>query len=195
MPSSRLLLILPILLLGTIAETACSKAPAAPAASNPAPASAPAPPVAAMSAHPTESPVTAADPQVMPARQELPPGHPPVGAAASAAPLTVTEVIPPAAGGYSVANLWARRAELGGKTVIVRGKVVKFRIGIMGRNWLHLQDGTGKANDGTNDITVTTTADVMAGDIVTATGTLALDKDFGAGYRYAVIVEGATVSK
>jgi hypothetical protein len=132
----------------------------------------------------------------MPARQDLPPGHPPVrdGAAPSAA-VAVTEVIRPPAGGYSVADLWARRAELGGKTVTLRGKVVKFRGGIMGRNWMHLQDGTGKAADGTNDITVTSEGEAAPGDIVTATGTLALDKDFGAGYRYGVIVEGATVSK
>ena len=124
----------------------------------------------------------------------MPPAHPPVGAA-SASAVTVTEVIPPAAGGVSVADLWARRAALAGKTVVVRGKVVKFLGGIMGRNWLHLQDGTGSAKDGTNDLAVTTEGETKLGDVVTATGTLAIDKDFGAGYKYGAIVESATLSK
>ncbi len=133
--------------------------------------------------------------QPMPARQAMPPGHPPVGAGAAAAPIKVTEVIPPAAGGRSVAGIWAERTALTGKTVIVRGKVVKFLSGIMDRNWLHLQDGTGDLGDGTNDITVTTDAEAKPGDIVTAKGTLAVDKDFGAGYHYGAIVEDATISK
>jgi hypothetical protein len=127
----------------------------------------------------------------MPAGQGMPPAHPP----SEAGTMTVTEVIPPAAGGLSIADLWAQRATLAGKTVVVRGKVVKFRSGIMGRNWIHLQDGTGSASDGTNDVTVTTTADAKPGDLLTATGTLAVDKDFGAGYRYGAIIESATLSK
>lgn len=79
------------------------------------------------------------------------------------------------------------------KEVVVRGKVVKFLAGIMGRNWIHLQDGTGDA--GTNDLTVTTEQTAAAGDVVAIKGTLAVDKDFGAGYRYAVIVEKASVTK
>jgi hypothetical protein len=126
--------------------------------------------------------------------QTMPPGHPPVGAA-SKSPITVTEVIPPPAGGLSVGDLWAKRTSLAGKTVVVRGKVVKFLGGIMNRNWVHLQDGTGHAQDGTNDITITTDGDTKPGDILTATGTLAIDKDFGAGYRYGAIIEGATLSK
>ena len=127
--------------------------------------------------------------------QTMPSGHPPVGAGTSASPISVTEVIPPAAGGHSVADLWARRTVLAGKTVVVRGKVVKSLGGIMGSNWVHLQDGTGSAKDGTNDITVTTTEEAKPGDILTATGTLAIDKDFGAGYRYGAIIEGATLSR
>jgi hypothetical protein len=94
-----------------------------------------------------------------------------------------------------VEALWARRATLGGKSVVVRGKVVKFLAGIMGRNWAHLQDGTGSSKDGTHDITITTEATLAPGDVVTATGTLAVDKDFGAGYKYGAIVEGATITK
>jgi hypothetical protein len=129
--------------------------------------------------------------QAAPSTQAMPPTHPPVGAGA----VQVSEVIPPAPGGRSVADLWAERAALAGKTVVVRGKVVKFLSGIMGRNWLHLQDGTGDARSGTHDITVTTTAAAKVGDVLTVTGTLAVDKDFGAGYRYGAVVEGATISQ
>jgi hypothetical protein len=149
------------------------------------------------------APAAAPDGQAAPAAQAapagqgmpaMPAGHPPVGGAAKA-PVTVTEVIPPAPGGRSVADVWAQRTALAGKPVVVRGKVVKFLAGIMGRNWIHLQDGTGNAKDGTNDITVTTEATVAAGDLVTATGILVIDKDFGSGYRYAAIVENATIAK
>ncbi len=139
-------------------------------------------------------PTVAATGQAGSGGQALPQGHPPVGSGSSP-PASVTEVIKPPAGGYSVASLWTDRAALAGRTVVVRGKVVKFLGGIMGRNWLHLQDGTGKASDGTNDITVTTADEAKPGDVVTATGTLAIDKDFGAGYRYGAIIEGAALSR
>jgi hypothetical protein len=61
----------------------------------------------------------------------------------------------------------------------------------MDTNWLHLQDGSGAA--GTSDLAVTTDATAKVGDVVTVTGTLALDKDFGAGYKYALIIENAKV--
>lgn len=97
------------------------------------------------------------------------------------------------AGGKSVAEVWAARSALNGKEVIVRGKVVKFLGGIMGTNWMHVQDGTGSKEKGDNDLTVTTNEKMKVGDVVTIKGTLAADKDFGAGYQYAVIVEKATV--
>jgi hypothetical protein len=107
----------------------------------------------------------------------------------------VTEKIAPAAGGMSVADVWAKRASLAGKSVTVRGKVVKFNGGIMGRNWIHIQDGTGVAKDGTHDLTVTTNGEAQVGAVITVTGKLAVDKDFGAGYAYKAIVEDATIAK
>jgi hypothetical protein len=103
----------------------------------------------------------------------------------------VTEPIQPAPGGATIASVWASRKSLAGKTVTVRGKVVKFNGGIMGRNWIHIQDGTGAAADGTHDLLVTSDAAAKVGDIITATGTVAIDKDFTAGYTYAVLIEGA----
>jgi hypothetical protein len=121
-------------------------------------------------------------------------GHAPMGAppsredaAAQSAPIA------PPAGGLSVAKVWADRKALAGKTVTVRGKVVKFNGGILDRNWLHIQDGSGKAGDGTNDLTVTTSAMAKVGDVVTVTGTVAVDQDFTAGYAYKVMLEKATI--
>ena len=113
-------------------------------------------------------------------------------APAPKAPVTVVPNAPPA-GGSSIADVWANRAKLAGKTVTVRGTVVKFNGGILDRNWLHLQDGSGKAADGTNDLTVTTDAVVKVGDVVTVTGTVALDKDFTAGYAYPLMLEKAKI--
>lgn len=100
--------------------------------------------------------------------------------------------ITPAEGGQTVADLFARKADLAGKPVTVRGKVVKFTPQIMGKNWIHLQDGTGTAGD--NDLTVTTAATAEKGDTVTVSGVLVIDKDFGYGYAYDVIIEDAAVA-
>jgi len=101
--------------------------------------------------------------------------------------------VDPAPGGMTVADVWAKRKTLGGQSVTVRGKIVKFNGGIMGRNWIHIQDGTGSDKDGTYDLTLTSDAEAKVGDVVTITGKVAIDKDFGAGYNYAVIVEGAKI--
>lgn len=92
----------------------------------------------------------------------------------------------------TIASLYQERAKLQGKQVQVRGKVVKVNNGIMQRNFLHVQDGTG--TQGSNDLTVTTTQSVNVGDEVVVTGTVAVDKDFGAGYTYPLLLEQASVS-
>ena len=91
--------------------------------------------------------------------------------------------------GRTVAEVYAQRKELKGKKVAVRGQVKKVSPAIMGKNWVHLRDGTGTEADKTNDILVTTKAEVKAGDIVTFSGTVRTDKDFGSGYIYKVMVE------
>lgn len=101
--------------------------------------------------------------------------------------------IAPPAGGASIADVWAKRAALAGKTVTVNGKVVKFNGGILGVNWVHLQDGSGNAADGTNDLTVTTDAATKVGDIITVTGKVVIDKDLGSGYLYKVLLEGGKI--
>jgi hypothetical protein len=98
-------------------------------------------------------------------------------------------------GGKTVAELFAEKDTLAGQKVTVRGKVVKTNSGIMGKDWVHVRDGSGA--EGTNDLTVTSNAGAAAlpnvGDLILVTGTVALNKDFGMGYQYPVIVEDAEV--
>ena len=106
----------------------------------------------------------------------------------------VVEKLEPPAGGLAIADVFTRRAALSGKSVTVRGTVVKFNSGIMDRNWLHIQDGSGTSDAHNNDLTVTLDAVVKVGDVVTLSGVLGTNKDFGAGYAYDAIVEKAVIS-
>jgi len=91
--------------------------------------------------------------------------------------------------GKTIADIYKNKQSLNGKTVKVKGKVVKFNSGIMNRNWVHIQDGTD--NNGDFDLLITSDETVKVGDIIVAEGMLAIDKDFGAGYFYPVVVEEA----
>jgi len=79
--------------------------------------------------------------------------------------------------------------------VSLRGQVVKANLGIMGKNWFHLQDGSGSAGAGTNDILVTSKDVVAVGDVVLVKGTVRTDVQVGPGYDYAVLIENATLQK
>jgi hypothetical protein len=103
--------------------------------------------------------------------------------------------ITPAEGGKTVAAVWAERQDLAGQEVTIRGRVVKYSPEIMGKNWLHLQDGTGDTDAGTHDLTVTTGGFAKVGDLVTVTGTVTVDRDLGMGYQYGVLIEQAEVVK
>lgn len=120
------------------------------------------------------------------------------GVAAAARPVDIGDVnVPKAVGANArtVEEIVSRGAELKDKPVLVRGKIVKYNPGIMGRNWVHLRDGSGTDAANTNDILVTTQAQARAGDVVTVKGTVRNDKDFGAGYSYKVLIEDATLQK
>lgn len=100
-------------------------------------------------------------------------------------------VIQPSVGGVSVAELYKNRNNYANKKVRVKGKVVKVNSEVMDKNWVHIQDGT---NDSGNfDLTITTLALAKVDDIVEFEGTIILNKDFGAGYTYDVIMEGGTI--
>jgi hypothetical protein len=105
--------------------------------------------------------------------------------------------IPKASGAnvMTVAEIVTKVAELKGKPVVVRGQVVKYNQEIMGKNWIHLRDGSGSEADNTNDILVTTTGKANVGDVVTVKGIVNADQDFGAGYAYKVLIEKATLQK
>lgn len=92
----------------------------------------------------------------------------------------------------TVAALNQNKATLAGKTVSAQGKVVKVNNGIMGRNFLHLQDGTGDAAN--NDLTITSKQTAKVGDQVTISGVVALNKDFGSGYSYPLLIEEASIT-
>ena len=92
----------------------------------------------------------------------------------------------------SVEAVHKERAQLAGKQVTVTGKVVKVNNGIMKRNFLHVQDGTGGKD--TNNLVVTSGQTAKVGEKVTITGTVVLDTDFGMGYKYPILVEKSSVT-
>lgn len=94
----------------------------------------------------------------------------------------------------TIAALNQDKASLGGKTISAQGKVVKVNNGIMDRNFLHVQDGTGDAAKGTNDLVVTSKQTAAVGDQVTISGTVVLNRDFGSGYSYPLLIEDASIT-
>lgn len=112
-------------------------------------------------------------------------------AVASSETISVTKAGGPDA--HTVSELYAKGSKLHNKNVTVRGQVVKVSAGIMDRNWIHLQDGTGDRKKGTHNLVVTSDDIPAVGDVVIVSGTLARNKDFGAGYSYKVIIEKAKI--
>ncbi len=95
----------------------------------------------------------------------------------------------PVEGGVTIADLYANKSEYAGKVIKVKGQVVQFSSSIMGRNWIHLQDGT--EHNGVFDLVITSKSDISVGDVVVLEGKISLDKDFGYGYFYELIMEDA----
>ncbi len=127
------------------------------------------------------------------ANMQMPEGHPPLTGQAAPPEVDLANV-KKADNGMAIAEIYAGKADLSGKTVTLRGKVVKFSPQIMGTNWIHLQDGSGDQAAGTHDLTVTSSVQVNVGDTVVASGPLTLNKDFGYGYKYDLIMENAEVT-
>ena len=123
------------------------------------------------------------------AQPTAPANHPPAKASAE----VNLSGIAKADGGKTVAELFADKDKVVGQKVAVRGKVVKTNSGIMGKDWVHVRDGSGE--EGSNDLTVTTvsTPAPKVGDTVLVNGTVAVNKDFGMGYSYPVMLEDADV--
>ena len=118
-----------------------------------------------------------------------------------ASPPAVADVgdvkVPKAAGpdAKTVAEITATPAKLKDKTIVVRGKVVKYTPGVLGKNWIHLRDGSGAAANGTNDVLVTSKDETKVGDVVLARGVVRTDVEVGPGYAYKVLVDDAKLSQ
>ena len=115
-------------------------------------------------------------------------------AASSPEPVAVDVEIAPVEDGKDIAWVHDNKANLAGQSISLRGKVVKYNANILGWNFVHIRDGSGDAADGSNDLTVTTTAEAALGQTIVATGTIVLDKDFSAGYLFPVLMEDASVT-
>lgn len=126
----------------------------------------------------------------------MPSGHGKTGRAAAPPALPKADVKRPSGPAVTVtiADLYKRRKELSGKLARVKGKVVKANANILGRNWFHIQDGSGAKKAGDNDLTLTTTGTAAVDSYLWAEGVVAADKDLGAGYSYAVILEDADLT-
>jgi len=98
------------------------------------------------------------------------------------------------AGVKKVADLHKNKAALAGQTISAQGKVVKVNNGIRGRNFVHVQDGSGDAASGTNNLIVTSRQTANVGDQVTVSGTVVIDRDFGSGYSYPLLIEEASIA-
>ncbi|MBC8317440.1 MAG: DNA-binding protein [Desulfobulbaceae bacterium] len=96
--------------------------------------------------------------------------------------------------GYTIEEIFTQAADLSGKKVKIRGKAVKVSANIMGKNWIHLQDGTGNPANNSHDLVITSADMPETNSIIVIEGVIATDKDFGAGYKYNVILEEAVVS-
>jgi len=116
-----------------------------------------------------------------------------LSAGSSVAPSTATNgkaSNTPVKDAVKLSDLIANKAKYAGKTITVAGECVKVNNGIMGKNWVHIQDGS-KEKGKALDLTITTNLNIAVGSKVALTGKIVLDKDFGAGYRYDIIMEDA----
>jgi len=122
-------------------------------------------------------------------------GNPHAGTMSTAAPFDVNVEKATGPNARTIAETWAQASALEGKRVTIRAKVVKYNEAVMGKNWMHLQDGSGDVGQGTNDLTVTSAEAASVGETVSVSGTVHTNRDFGSGYVYRVIVEDAKVVK
>lgn len=80
-----------------------------------------------------------------PATADIPPGHPSVRAVSTNTEQAATNSVETPSGGMTIADVWMNRVDLAGTQATVRGRVVKYNAAILGRNWFHIQDGSGQA--------------------------------------------------
>jgi hypothetical protein len=101
--------------------------------------------------------------------------------------------VEPLKDGYTIEKVYSMKEKIAGKTIKIKGKVTKYNGNIMGRNWIHIQDGTG--SDDTADLLITSSEEASIGQALVFEGTVAVNKDFGAGYSYKVLLENGKILK
>ena len=131
-------------------------------------------------------------PAAMDSSAALPPGHPTTDTTVEThvAEIKVAELTP----GQDIAYVYANKDSLAGQQISLRGEVVKYNANILGTNFIHIQDGSGDVADGSNDLIVTSKTETAVGETIVLTGTLVLDKDYGAGYTYPVLMDDASIT-
>ena len=92
-------------------------------------------------------------------------------------------------GSMKIAELVNDPKKYEGKTVQISGVCTKINEGIMNRNWIHLQDGSKDEYD----LVVTSDVIIEVGKVVTMKALVTLNKDFGAGYTYDLILENGII--
>ena len=127
------------------------------------------------------------------AAKAVPPGPAHGGRAEVKGPIKVAKAA--GADARTIAEVYAQKAALKDKEVVVRGKVVKYNAAILNRNWAHLRDGSGNAKDGSDDLTVLLKDESAVGQVITARGKVVLNKDLGGMYKFAVCLEDAVLVK
>lgn len=102
--------------------------------------------------------------------------------------------VPKASGplAHTVAEIINQSAALKDQPVLLQARVVKYNAAVMGKNWIHVRDGSGAAADATNDLLITTQEQATVGDVIVFQGIVRKDRDFGSGYTYKVLIEDAT---
>ncbi|MBI2520019.1 MAG: hypothetical protein HYV97_06370 [Bdellovibrio sp.] len=131
-------------------------------------------------------------------KPQLPPGHPSIDSNTSTTSSGALKVtvrpgeIKRIDGGITVQECFTQKATIGGKSVRVRGKVVKYNAGIMGKNWIHIQDGTG--GPGENDLITTTKQEVSLSQVIVVSGVLQYNKNIGSGYVFPAIIEDGVIT-
>lgn len=127
------------------------------------------------------------------AQLEMPAGHMSVDKHEGKPEITQNDIkVEPIEGGITIAELYSNREKYNGKKVIIRGKIVKVNFAIMNKNWFHIQDGT--SAEGNFDLTITTMEEeIKLDEVVTVEGTVILNKDFGYGYKYDVLLQEAVI--
>jgi hypothetical protein len=124
----------------------------------------------------------------------MPVDHP--SAMQTSPPITVPKLArAPGSDGYVIADVFAKKAQLAGKRVQIRGMVTKITLDVLGQTFLHVRDGSGNDAARTNDLAVTTKERPARGDVLLLDGLLRVDADLGIGYRYPALLENAVVVK